>query len=528
MWKIRFIITQAASLLILLNGCSNKDKKESVSQRPNIILFFTDDQGYADLGCYGAKDFETPNIDQMAKVGTRFTNYYVAAPTCTPSRWALLTGCYPSRNLNSIDKPANARKTGLSINEIDTSIYNEVQRQRIRDIRKKEPSAIFFDVWSGINSEEMTVAELLKQVGYKTAMYGKWDLGRAPQFYPSKHGFDEYLELPNSHDFNPSVTVPSILEAKMFFPHLPLIENDSIIEYDPDPDFLTKRSTEKAIEFIERNHESPFFIYMAYSMPHVPLGVSPRFRGKSKNGLYGDVIQELDHSVGQILSKVDQYGLTDNTLVIFISDNGPFLIYGNHAGSAEPLRDGKKTNFEGGVRVPCIMKWPGMIPENEVCLTPAMTIDLMPTFAEITGAPLSKLPIDGKSIFSLLKNPKEESPHEAYFFYRGGDNSPEWDNSEIIAVRSGKWKLVYPHTYPTLNGRHGGKGGIPVINGTGTIDTALFDMETDISETENLKDKYPEIVKKLSKMAEEYNNELKQNRRSVSWVTDSTTIQQRD
>jgi len=521
MSKIVLKIVQAASLLIILNGCSNKEKKKNISQKPNIILFFTDDQGYADLGCYGAEGFETPYLDQMAEEGVRFTDFYVAAPICTPSRWALLTGCYPARNLNSIDKPANARKTGLPINEVDTSVYNEIQRKRIRDIREKEPSAIFFDVWSGINSKETTVAELLKQEGYKTAMYGKWDLGRAPQFYPSKHGFDEYLELPNSHDFSPSVNIPSILKEKLFFPHLPLIENDSIIEYDPDPDFLTKRCTEKAIDFIDRNHESPFFIYMPYCMPHVPLGASPEFRGKSKNGLYGDVINEIDHSVGQILSKVDQYGLTENTLVIFISDNGPFLIYGDHAGNAEPLREGKKANFEGGVRVPCIMKWPGVIPENEVCRTPAMTIDLLPTFAEITGAPLPKLPIDGKSIFSLLKNPEEESPHEAYFFYRGGDNSPEWDDSEIIAIRSGKWKLVYPHTYLTLDGREGGKDGIPVEYDTGSIDTALYNMETDISETDNLKDEYPEIVKKLSKLAKEYNKELKQNRRSVTWVTDS-------
>ncbi len=490
--------------------------------KPNIILFFTDDQGYADLGCYGAEDFETPNIDQIAKDGLQFTDFYVAAPTCTPSRFAIMTGCYPSRNLNSLDRPANALKNGLPIDKVDTSIYNELQRMRIRYIREKEPSAIFFDVWSGINSNEMTVGELLKQKGYKTAVYGKWDLGRARQFYPSKHGFDEYLQTPNGHDFSPSVSYPPIIKGKMFFPHLPLIENDSIIEYDPDPDFLTKRCTDKALDFIDRNHESPFFIYMPYFMPHVPLGASPEFKGKSKNGLYGDVIRELDHSVGQILDKVDQHGLTDNTLVIFISDNGPFLIYGNHGGNAEPLREGKKTNFEGGVRVPCIMKWPGVIPENKVCRTPAMTIDLLPTFAEITGATLPKHPIDGKSIYSLLKNPEEESPHEAYFFYKGGDNSHEWDNSGIIAVRSGKWKLLYPDTFPTLDGKEPGKDGVPVDYETGSIDTALFNLEADISETNNLKDEHPEIVQELSKLAEEYNEELMQNRRSVIWITDST------
>ncbi len=521
MSKIRFIIAQAASLLVILNGCSSKEKKKSISQRPNIILFFTDDQGYADLGCYGAEDFETPNIDQMAKEGTRFTDFYVAAPTSTPSRFAILTGCYPSRNLNSLDKPDNARKNGQPIDEVDTSVYNEVQRQRILELREEEPDAIFFDVWSGINQKEMTMGELLKQVGYKTAMYGKWDLGRAPQFYPSRHGFDDYLEIPNAHDFTPDVSYPPVLEANLFFPHLPLIENDSIIEYNPDPDYLTKRCTDKAIEFIDRNHESPFFIYMSYCMPHVPLGVSPGFRGKTKNGMYGDVIHEIDHSVGQILGKIEQHGLTDNTLVIFTSDNGPFLIYGTHAGNAEPLREGKKTNFEGGVRVPCIMKWPGVIPENEVCRTPAMTIDLLPTFADITGAPLPKLPIDGKSIFPLLKNPGEESPHEAYYFYMGGDNSHEWDDSEIIAVRSGKWKLVYPHAYPTIDGREGGKGGDPVEVREGSIDTALFNMKTDISETENLKDEHPDVVKRLSELAREYDRELKQNRRSVTWITDS-------
>lgn len=513
MQKIVYLI-----IAIFIYSCTKKPESEN-KQKPNIILFFTDDQGYADVGCVGATDFETPNLDKMAAEGTLFSDFYVSAPTSTPSRLSLLTGCYPSRNLNSIDKPENARKTGLNIHEIDTTPYNEIQKQRIREIMNEEPEAIFFDVWHGINSEETTMAELLKQQGYKTAMYGKWDLGRVPEFYPSKHGFDEYLEHPNSHDFGPDITYPAIVNAKMFFPHLPLIENDSIIEYDPDPDYLTKRCTEKAIDFINRNHQSPLFIYMAYSMPHVPLGASPEFKGKSENGLYGDVIQEIDASVGDILKTIENKGLTNNTLVIFTSDNGPWLIYGDHAGSAKPLRGGKKTNFEGGVRVPCIMKWPGVIPQNKVCSQPAMTIDLLPTFAEITGAQLPELPIDGKSILSLMKNPEMVSEQRAYFFYRGGDNSPEWDNSKIIAVRKGKWKLLLPHEYPTLKGREGGKNGIPVEYEKGNIDTALYNLQTDISETNNLKDRNPEMVDSLCKLAQEYNRKLKQNRRSVSWAT---------
>jgi len=512
-------------LLILATFFSScKDKKDKQTQKddkyPNIILFFTDDQGYADVGCFGAKDFKTPVLDEMAKNGMQFTDFYVSAPTCTPSRLSLLTACYPARNFNSLDKPANARKTGLPIDEIDTSVYNIIQKKRIREIAKNEPDAIFFDVWSGLNSNETTIAELLKTVGYKTAMYGKWDLGRAPRFYPSRHGFDEYLELPNSHDFGPNISYPAIINAKMFFPHLPFIENDSIIEYDPDPDYLTKRCTDKAIDFINRNHNSPFFIYMAYSMPHVPLGASPAFKGKSENGLYGDVIQEIDYSVGKILETVDNCELTENTLVIFISDNGPWLIYGNHAGNAKPLREGKKTYFEGGVRVPCVMKWPGVIPENTVCKNPAMTIDLLPTFAEITGASLPALPIDGKSILPMMKNPDEKSPNEAYFFYEGGDNGPEWDDAKIIAVRKGKWKLLLPGKYVTIEGREGGKDGVPVENVYAYIDTALFNLETDIEETKNLKNEYPGVVKELCNMADEYDKELKQNRRSVSWVTD--------
>ncbi len=507
-------------VLIAINSCAKKNEQKN-KQRPNIILFFTDDQGYADIGCFGATGFETPNLDKMAEEGTMFTDFYVSAPTCTPSRMSLLTGCYPSRNFNSIDQPENAMKTGLLIHEIDTSVYNEIQKKRIRDILKKEPKAIFFDVWNGINPNETTIAEILKQKGYTTAMYGKWDVGRAPKFYPSKHGFDEYMEVPNSHDFSPSISYPPILEANLFFPHLPLIENDSIIEYDPDPDFLTKRSTDKAVDFINRKHESPFFIYMAYSMPHVPLGVSPEFKGKTEKGLYGDVINEIDFSVGKILKTVEEHGLTENTLVIFTSDNGPWLVYGNHAGNSEPLREGKKTYFEGGIRVPCIMKWPGVIPQNRVCSQPAMTIDLLPTFADITGARLPELSIDGKSILSLMKNPEKKSSKTPYFFYKGGDNSPKWDNSKIVAVRKGKWKLILPHDYNTLKGESG-KNGLAGEYETASIDTALYNLETDIAEQNNLKDDYPEIVQQLCKLAEDYNKDLKQNRRSASWVTNDT------
>src|SRR5829696_758904 len=314
---------------------------------PNVVIVFTDDQGYGDLGCYGAKGFETPNIDRLARDGVRFTDFHVSQPVCSASRCSLLTGCYANR---------------LGIH-----------------------GALGPNARHGIHANETTVAEVCKSKGYATGMVGKWHLGHHPQFLPTRHGFDSYLGLPYSNDMWPHHP-----EAKKgTYPPLPLFENEKVVDDDvsrEDQAKLTAEYTERAVKFIADNKAKPFFLYVAHSMPHVPLFAGEAFRGKSKQGLYGDVIQEIDWSGGQILKALDDHKLADNTLVIFTCDNGPWLSYGNHAGSSGGFREGKGTVWEGGVRVPFIARWPGKIPADSECRIPAMTIDILPTVAKIIGA----------------------------------------------------------------------------------------------------------------------------------------------
>src|SRR5262245_357851 len=303
---------------------------------PNFVIVFTDDQGYGDLGCYGGKHVRTPNIDRMAREGVRFTDFYVAQAVCSASRAALLTGCYPNR-IGILGALGPASK-------------------------------------HGIGAGEKTIADVLKARGYATAIYGKWHLGHHPPFLPTRHGFDDYFGLPYSNDMWPGHPT-----AK--FPDLPLFEGEKVVAHNPDQTKLTTWYTERAVKFIEKNRERPFFLYVAHNMPHVPLHVSDKFKGKSKRGLYGDVIMEIDWSVGQVLAALKKHGLDEQTLVIFTSDNGPWLAYGEHAGSAGPLREGKGTSWEGGIREPFVARWKGVIPPGTVCNEPAMTIDLLPTIA---------------------------------------------------------------------------------------------------------------------------------------------------
>jgi arylsulfatase A-like enzyme len=318
-----------------------------VEHPPNVILIFCDDLGYADVGCYGAKGYKTPNIDRLARQGMRFTDFYVAQAVCSASRAALLTGCYPNR-------------IGIR-------------------------GALGPQAKVGIHSNEVTIAELLKQRGYATAIYGKWHLGHLPPFLPTRHGFDDYFCLPYSNDMWPHHPT-----SGTNYPPLPLIEGEKVVQFMPDQTQLTTWYTERAVGFIERNKDRPFFLYVPHSMPHVPLFVSRKFVGKTKRGLYGDVIEEIDWSVGRILSALRQHRLEDNTLVIFTSDNGPWLSYGDHAGSAGHLREGKGTTFDGGARVPFIAKWPGRIPARSVCREPAMTIDILPEDHRDGIAPASR------------------------------------------------------------------------------------------------------------------------------------------
>jgi arylsulfatase A len=445
-----------AMAALALNGCESSFKQASGMDKPNVIIIFCDDVGYADVGVFGAKGYKTPHIDRMAAEGVKFTDFYAAAPSCTPSRAALMTGCYPQR---------------VSL-----------------------PNVIGPNAKVGISSDEKTIAEILKPLGYATACYGKWHLGDDPKFLPMRHGFDDYFGLPYSNDMWPHH--PTSDE----YPDLPLIEGERVIEYNPDQTQLTTWYTERSVKFIEKNKNQPFFLYLPHSMAHVPLFVSDKFKGKSEQGLYGDVMMEIDWSVGQILSTLKRLGIDKKTLVIFSSDNGPWLSYGDHAGSALPLREGKGTTFDGGQRESTIMRWPGRIPAGSVCKEPASTMDILPTVAKLTGAELPAHTIDGKDIWPLMSGePGAKSPHEAFFYYRG---------YALEAVRSGKWKLHLPHAYRTLAGRKGGTGGQPAKYEQGKIGLSLFDLEKDIGEQNDVSAQYPDVVERLLTLADQMRREL--------------------
>jgi arylsulfatase A-like enzyme len=428
----------------------------TLPERPNFVIIFTDDQGYQDVGCFGSPNIKTPNLDRMARQGMRFTDFYAGQPVCTASRAALLTGCYPNR-VGLLGALGPRSKTGIS-------------------------------------DKESTIAQVLKTRGYATAIFGKWHLGDSPKFLPTRHGFDEFFGLPYSNDMWPNHPV-----NPKNYPPLPLIRGEQVEGLMPDQTQLTTRYTEHALRFIERNKDRPFFLYVAHNMPHVPLFVSDKFKGKSKRGLYGDVIMEIDWSVGQILVALKKHGLDEKTLVVFTSDNGPWLLYGDHAGSARPLREGKTTTFDGGLREPCIMRWPGKIPAGTVCRELAATMDLLPTFARLAGAEVpSDRIIDGKDIWPLLSGqPGAKTPHEAYFYYWG---------RHLQAVRSGKWKLHLAHDYdrPDPPGRDARPGKYSKRR----IEVALFDLENDVSEVKNVADQHPEVVTRLQALAEKCREDL--------------------
>lgn len=436
---------------------------------PNIVVILTDDQGYQDVGCFGSPNIKTPNLDRMAAEGVRFTDFYVAAASCTPSRAALLTGCYPQR-------------IGL-------------------------PNVLNHSSKVGIHDDEITLADLLKARGYATACFGKWHLGCQKKFLPIHHGFDEYFGLPYSNDMWPNHPTSDK------YPPLPLIEGDEVIEYQPDQNQLTRWYTEHAVSFIERNKERPFFLYLPHSMPHVPLHGAERFRGKSEQGRYGDIIMEIDWSVGEVLAALKRCGVDDNTLVIYTSDNGPWLSYGDHAGSALPLREGKGTTFDGGQREPCIMRWPGRIPAGSVCTETCASIDILPTVAGLAGAEVPKdRVIDGRDIWPLLSGQAgARTPHEAFFFIRGRN---------VEAVRSGSWKLHVEHKYRSLVD-DGGTGGQPAPYEMKTTKLALFDLGTDIGEQNNVAAEHPEVVARLKAMIEAFRRDLRENSRPPGRVDEA-------
>jgi arylsulfatase A-like enzyme len=443
---------------------------------PNVVLIFMDDMGYADINPFGASDYETPNLNRLAAEGRRFTDFVVSSAVCSASRSALLTGCYHVR----------------------VGIHGALGPRS--DI--------------GIHANETTLAELCRSKGYATAIFGKWHLGHHPKFLPTAHGFDEYYGLPYSNDMwplhpesvarrakNPAAEIP--------WAALPMLEATAaggvrIANADVQPsdqERMTEEFTRRAVQFIRHNANQPFFLYLPHPMVHVPLYAGEAFRGKTGKGIFADVVMEIDWSVGQLLDAIDEIGAADNTLVIFTSDNGPWLSYGTHAGKATPLREGKGTMFEGGYREPTLMRWKGTIPPGTSCDQLCSTIDILPTVARLIGAELPPHKIDGQDIRPLMfGDPDARSPHQAFCCYYG--------NGELQAVRNDRFKLVFPHTYRTLAGKPGGDGGQPAAYQQARIGLSLFDLDEDVSETISVLDEHPDVVGQLRAAAERAREDL--------------------
>ncbi len=455
---------------------ADKSAPSSPQRLPNIVIVFMDDLGYADIRALGKPSYPTPHLDRLAAQGRTFSDFVVSSAVCSASRAALMTGCYH-------------------------------QRVGIR-------GALGPNSPVGLHHDETTIAELCKTRGYATACFGKWHLGDHATFLPHRHGFDQYFGLPYSNDMWPLhpahvMNLRRNPQAPSPWPPLPLLSveagSSTVTVVNPaltgeDQTSLTQQYTERAVEFIRTHADQPFFLYLPHSMVHVPLYVSDAFAGKSGQGLFGDVMMEVDWSIGQLLGALDELDLSRNTLFVFTSDNGPWLSYGDHAGSALPLREGKGTMFEGGCRVPTIMRWtdPGLqqptIPPGTTCDKLSSTIDLLPTIAKLLDAELPTHPIDGHDIGPLMFGRENaESPHDYFYCYYGND--------ELQAIRDERWKLHFPHRFTTLQGGRGGQGGMPANYQTASIDLALYDLDNDLSEVHNVAADYPEIVQRLQAAA---------------------------
>ena len=441
-------------LAMLFLSCESNFEKGS----PNIIFVLTDDLGFNDLSSYGSTIIHTPNLDKLASEGALLNSYYSPQAVCSASRASILTGSYPNRIGFSGALGPNSKK--------------------------------------GINPNELLISEMLKDKGYKTAAYGKWHLGDNKKFLPTRHGFDDFYGILYSNDM-----WPFHAEYPNSYPDLMLYDQETPIKVLEDQSNLTKELTLKSVEFIEKNKDNPFFLYLAHPQPHVPLFASSDFKGKSENGLYADVIQEIDYSVGAIMKALKDNNLEDNTIVIFTSDNGPWLSYGEHSGSTGIYREGKGTTWEGGQRVPCIVWYPNEIKPNTVISTPLMGIDWLPTFASITNSRLSENKIDGKNIWEVLINKTDKSPHEALFFY--------YHVNSLHAVRYGDWKMYFPHRYRTLNGRKGRNDGRPIKYEYVNLEQKeLYNLAQDPSETNNIYEEFSEIAKIIEKLADIKRNEI--------------------
>ena len=436
--------------------------KKNNNIQPNIVFIMADDLGYADLSSFGSDFINTPYLDEMATNGAKLTSYYSPQAVCSASRAAVLTGAYSNRiGINGAFGP----------------------KSKI-----------------GINQSELLISEMLKAKGYATGIFGKWHLGDADEFKPTRHGFDEFFGILFSNDmwpFHPE-------NPNAYPDDLMLYKNEKPIEVLIDQSDLTKRITDESISFIIDNRDNPFFLYIPHPQPHVPLFASSDFKGSTGKGLYADVVSEIDYSVGRVLKALEDNEVAENTIVIFTSDNGPWLSYGKHAGSSGIYREGKGTVWEGGQRVPCIVKYPKKIKKGTVIDEPVMGIDWLPTFASVTNSQMSSNKIDGKNIWPLLTSKSNDSPHNGLFFY--------CKSNELHAVRSGDWKLYFPRSYRSLNGRNGGKDGFPVKYDQNIIsEKELFNLKSDPMEINNIINDYPEINRKLSVMGENARKDLGDN-----------------
>ena len=444
-----------SSFLLLLCFCACSAPKESASP-PNVIIIFTDDQGYSDLGSYGAIGFETPHIDTLAASGIRFTNFYVPATVCTPSRAALLTGSYPKR-------------VGL------------------------HEAVLFPFSQEGLSTDEVTLAEVLSGAGMATACIGKWHLGHQPEFMPNRQGFDYFYGVPYSNDMDSYFYRGRNFQS----PPLPLYENEKLIESGPDQSQLTRRYTEATTRYIEDHAHEPFFIYLAHNMPHIPLHASESFAGMSEQGLYGDVIQEIDWSVGEIVNKLKAQGIYENTIIVFTSDNGPHR--GKGGGTAHPLRGHKASTWEGGQRVPGIISWSRQIPTGIVSNEIVNTMDLFPTLTKLTGSRVPEdLVIDGRDISEYLLSPESTTLRDEPFFYYAR-------NGDVEAIRLGKWKL---HIRKSIGWN----------KDDGEFSPMLFDLDKDMSETTDLAREYPDIVSQLNQLIEAFDRKLDKESRPVGVI----------
>lgn len=421
-------------------------------RNPNIILVVADDLGYDDLGCYweerGKRGFEridTPNIDRLAHEGLRFSDFHVTSSVCSPSRASILTGCYPQR---------------VGITKV---LY---PNSRI-----------------GLNPSETTIADILKSKNYVTACIGKWHLGVLPEFSPLKYGFDYFFGMPYSNDMKPSV----------------LMRNNTVIQQPVQQKELTKKYTDEAVAFIETYHSRPFFVYLPHTLPHIPLRLDKDFKGVSDRKKYGDAIVTIDHYMGELYKALEKHSLQNNTLIIFTSDNGPWLLMRSSGGKAYPLRGGKRTIYEGGFKVPCIMHWPDVIRKNQVKKKFVTAMDLLPTIAHIVNAPLPGGRIDGKNIFDIITDKSDESPYKYFYYYTG---------KRLDAVRAGNWKLVFKRKASWNTPYNFVKNKMLKKNRDTVIPPALYNLETDIGEKNNLIKKYPDVARKLSRVAEHARKDL--------------------